>query len=244
MIKQIFTLPSKTEFSEPYVRIRSQFLAYGPNNDFLRFYEMDDGTLFSVMGDLAVLDANEDACLSEFCLFVSMSYEICQIHTTVSAAKNIEQFLKCRVERRQILRKNAHFDVFRTAQPVPIQPTYMLLKGIFGEDLPPFDTWYVDVSHRMRHGCLHLVGFEKQNRTISSAMTVAETENEWIIGAVATSEDCQHQGLGSGCVLTLAKMGIEAKKIVLISPKNEYADRMYRSIGFEDFGEWALCKLS
>lgn len=57
--------------------------------------------------------------------------------------------------------------------PTP-REVYPLLCACFGDTLPPFESWYADVSHRLRHGHCRLVGIRAGETLAACAMTTAE----------------------------------------------------------------------
>lgn len=57
--------------------------------------------------------------------------------------------------------------------PAP-REVYPLLCACFGDTLPPFESWYADVSHRLRHGHCRLVGVRAGETLAACAMTTAE----------------------------------------------------------------------
>ena len=83
-----------------------------------------------------------------------------------------------------------------------------------------------------------IAGVTEQGKTVSCAMTVAETETVWMIGAVATHPACRGRGYASAVVRSLVASGQAAGKRVLISPKNEAARSLYERLGFAVCGTW------
>lgn len=117
-------------------------------------------------------------------------------------------------------------------KPIPPKEAFALLKEVFAGDLPPFDVWYADVSHRMRHAGCVIGGVMRDGRCVCSAMTTAETVDGAVIGAVATHPDHRRQGLAGQTVADLAAALQQADKQVYICPKHEAARRLYETIGF------------
>ena len=124
----------------------------------------------------------------------------------------------------------------------PLLDIYPFLSHIF-EAFPPFNAWYADVSHRRRRGLCRSAGVAADGQIVSSAMTVAETADAAIIGAVATHPEHRNRGYASACVTALAAELREEGKRVFIAPKNENARRLYARIGFEVCGEWGEIEL-
>ena len=84
------------------------------------------------------------------------------------------------------------------------------------------------------------VGYEKEEKIIACAMTVAETEHAAIIGAVAVLPEYQRQGIGTSVVQSLLYhcMAKYQKHIYVYCNSKENA-LFYRTMGFTDSGVWA-----
>lgn len=122
--------------------------------------------------------------------------------------------------------------VIGTYQPIPPRAAYPLLDAVFAGDMPPFDVWYADVSHRTRHaGCL-IGGAMLGDRCICSAMTTAQTADGALIGAVATHPDYRKRGLAGQTVSGLTAALQHEGKRVFICPKHDAARRLYETLGF------------
>jgi len=107
---------------------------------------------------------------------------------------------------------------------------------------PEFEPFYLDMSHRVRHGTTHVVGIRQQGTLVSCAMTVAQTETMAVISAVATRPAYQRQGFGRQAVLALISQLLQ-KELFIFRAQNENV-AFYRSLGFEPYGEWAELHLN
>lgn len=120
-----------------------------------------------------------------------------------------------------------------------LEALYAFLKPYFA-DLPPFESWYLDISYRTRHGqCRHTV-IEEEGTIASSAMTIAEWDDGALLGAVATAPHHRRKGYAGQCVSALAGALQAQGKAVWICPYNEPARRLYLALGFVDEGQMAL----
>ncbi len=219
--------------------VKSRFLSYGTTRSFAPFYEDDNGNILSVLDGNAVLYGTVDN-VQEWAVFIAMHPDI----TTISAEKDsiflLSQHLKKAYIAKPVMQyhgrlENLNLVVCETLTPREIYP---LLCNVF-TNLPSFEGWYVDVSHRLRHGLCHTAGMKKDNIAISTAMTIAECEKAAIIGAVATDPNHRKQGLATKCITFLLQQLVllGEKKTVFICPKNEFAQRLYEHIDFNVCGE-------
>ena len=81
---------------------------------------------------------------------------------------------------------------------------------------PAFDDFYVDVNHKLRHNAIRLVGVQEDGVLVSIAMTVAESDNGAVLGAVACLPDFRRKGYGSQVVRSLtARLLAQNKRVYL-----------------------------
>lgn len=225
-----------TAFTEAAVRQRGLYAAYGTEREFLRFYEDDSGNHLSVLEDTAVLDVTGDS--EEMRLFLTMSPDIRYVRTDKETARRLASEWNIGYKTEAVMKAPeacVRFDTVCSLEPRAIYP---VLQDGFTDGVPPFDSWYADVHHRYRRGLSDCVGVLENDRVAACAMTVACCEDAALIGAVATRPESRGKGYASACVLTLSSMLQQKNKMVLLSPKNEYAHRLYDKIGFTVVGEW------
>ncbi len=171
--------------SEALLRIRALYRAYGDGCAFLRFFTDDAGALLSVMDGFAVLHAPRGVN-DEWLYFLSMQEEIRIVRTVPAVAERLARQWNVPYKTGKVMRFAGEYTL-PTADLLPPDPRrhYALLCRSF-DTMPPFDSWYVDVSHRLRHGMAHIASVMQEGEPVSTAMTVAETETAVLLGAVAT----------------------------------------------------------
>lgn len=227
--------------SEAALRQCGQFVAYGADQDFLCFYEDDNGNRLSVFEGAATLYVNGD--IEEMLLFLTMDPTICSVKTDAVTAQMIARAWDVPFETEAVMEAPAQAQALDIVKDLPLREAYDVLTEGFGKDvLPPFDAWYADVHHKFRRGLCRCVGVYEEDTAVACAMTVAECESAALMGAVATKAQARGKGYASACVLTLASVLQAEGKRVLLSPKNEYAHRLYDRIGFTVVGEWGSVK--
>ena len=87
-----------------------------------------------------------------------------------------------------------------------------------------FESWYVDVSHRIRHG---------------AAKAVTLNINDAILTAVSTQSEFRRMGYASALV---SAMVCDIKgKVYLMRDKNKN-EEFYKKLGFENIGYWRMYK--
>jgi len=222
--------------TEAAVRQCGQFAAYGAQHDFLRFYEDDVGNHLSVCEGSAVLDVHGDS--EEMRLFLTMDPEIRYVRTDKCTARLLADDWQIPFKTEAVMQAPDVIGSSDIAVRVSPSEVYPVLCEGFTEGIPPFDSWYADVHHRFRRGLCDCIGVYDDDRLSACAMTVARCETAALIGAVATLPQARGRGYASACVLTLAGELQKNNIRVLLSPKNEYAHRLYEKIGFIVVGEW------
>lgn len=193
----------------------------------------------SKMDGVITLFAHENADFDELCMFIKMVGASCvmchascaaQLHMTPARTGIIMKWNACLAEKTNI-------------QVSPnLQQVYSVLQACGSEtfQVPAFEPFYLDMSHRIRHGGATAVGYRKEEKLIACAMTVAETEYAAIIGAVAVLPEYQRQGIGTVIVQSLLHSCMEKhQRHIYVYCNSEENALFYRTMGFTDSGVWA-----
>lgn len=220
--------------------IKSRFLAYGGNASFAPFYQDDDGNVVSLLDGNAMLSGGFSN-VNEWAAFFTMHPDIVTITGEETVVRQLSNILQIPATVKQVMQyKNTGNFIERSVVLQPsIREMYSLLKAVFDAQMPPFENWYVDVSHRIRHELCNVAGVKKADVLVSTAMTVAESETAAIIGAVATHPEYRKRGYASMCIRSLVDRLTKEKdfRTIWISPKNDNALRLYSSLGFTVSGK-------
>lgn len=103
---------------------------------------------------------------------------------------------------------------------------------------PPFEDFYVDVNHKLRHKAMRLCGIEENDRLAAVAMTVAESGDGAVLGAVSCDPDFRRRGYGSSIVKFITNMLIEENKCVFLHRAKNANVSFYNTLGFTEAGKW------
>lgn len=210
--------------------IESRFLAYGGTAPFAPFYMDDNNSVLSVLNGHAVLYA-EELDVQEWACFLAMHPDITTVSASLEIATALAAVLQQPLQTKKVMQLQSPLSVAVTeAEEQMPRQVYPLLSKVFDDTMPAFEDWYVDVSHRLRHNNCTLVGVCWEGETVSTAMTVAQSADAVVIGAVATAEKARKRGYAAQCIGYLAEKHKE--KTVMISPKNVYAEKLYEKMGF------------
>lgn len=220
---------------ECLVRIRGLYLAYG-FVPFIQYYTDGNGALLSIMDGVATFYSNN--ITDEWVVFLTMNPNIAIIHCSAANGRiliDTENWQGREGEVMSAINLTASCDATVNTSPSLSQVHQFL--SVHFPNMSPFNYWYPDVSHRIRHKCGHIASITSGDDILSCALTVAETENSAILGQIATSPQYRRQGLAGKCINTLSAI-CKGKKLYIL-PLNENAKKLYSKLGFEVTGGWA-----
>ncbi len=210
------------------IRIESLKLAYGLHTSFLRFYADGEGRLASIM-DGYVIFYSPDGLPEEWESFFRLLPDIQTLYTDEETGRKIVKLFDLPYKSGDVMRLTKERGVTTALETPALEPLYDLLKRVFPE-YTPFNSWYVDISHRLRHNNCRIATILHNKQPIACAMTIAEGSSAVIIGGVATDKAYRGQGLAQQCIEKL--LAAIAQKTVFIAPVDDYAERYYTRFGF------------
>lgn len=103
---------------------------------------------------------------------------------------------------------------------------------------PAFDEFYVDVNHKIRHNAIRMTSINSSDCLAAVAMTVAESTNASVLGAVACDPEYRKHGYGSAVVRHLTNMLINEGKTVYLHRAENANANFYANLGFKEIGKW------
>ncbi len=219
-------------------KIMSAANAYGLTFKTVEFWVQDGqrAATAKIDGDVLVADNGLDP--GEMARFIKMLSP-----KSVSCAKQAALKLGVPVSRcgrimfsRSI--RNADIKYAPEVNP-PIREIYALLCSCGSSTFtpPPFEPFYLDMSHRTRHGAALSVGVRHEGRLAACAVCTAACGESAVISAVACLPQERGHGFASFAVRAIAAMlGRNTAYIFRADGENE---KFYRSLGFEDYGDWS-----
>lgn len=103
---------------------------------------------------------------------------------------------------------------------------------------PEFEDFYVDVNHKLRHGTIRIAAISSGNNLAAVAMTVAESSNASVLGAVACDPIYRKHGYGTAVVGYLTNMLVSEGKTVYLHRAANANANFYANLGFGEIGKW------
>lgn len=223
------------------IYIVSLAVAYGEQASFVRYYGDDKH-----IGYLAIMDGvgyyhSPHAPSAEWLQFLSMVPDMEQLYTSVCAAEHLATVWHKPFYIGHLLRHNKNvrgidFTDIKIGLCAP-EKLHDLLCQCF-ENMPAFASWYVDVSHRVRHGISHVATEWRGEQCIGCAMTVAETPGAVLVGAVCTLPQYRGQGVASRC-LTALLHELNTDRAVYLTVQENGLVSFYEKQGFSLVKQWA-----
>lgn len=220
-----------------YIRIMSLLKAYGCAYDFACFYrQLDESNRITAViskldGDFTLcLDTNADTAeLREFfsatgycTVLADSSFDFTDSFDTgavMMTAKKVE--LPCAY---------AEIDRF---------PKLMELFNFVDYDTLNFESWYVDISHRIRHGCARAYTLNINDEIISSGIFSSVFNDSAVLSSVRTAPEFRHMGYGLALISEM--LGDIRGRVYLMREMNKN-ENFYNKLGFENTGKWRLYK--
>ena len=222
---------------DPFLtKIRSLYDCYGTQYDFARFY-----TQFIKEKPVSYLSLFE----GNACLYLTADSDFREIEEFVwfsggaSVIYNAEfplEFNSGEEIKGDVLQYNKRGESPSESVTEPdIKAVYEVLKSCEAEDyaVPDYLPFLSDMTHRKNMGKCALSGIEKDGVLVSCAMTVSETKNAVVIGAVGTRPQYRRQGLSRQVVIALSEKYAARNRCVFVFSSNEYNTRFYENAGFE-----------
>ena len=105
-------------------------------------------------------------------------------------------------------------------------------------DIKEVDDFYVDVNHKLRHNATRMYGVYDGTKLVAMSMTVAESSNGAVLGAVSCHPDYRKHGYGSTVVKYISNRLIAENKTVYLHRAKNANQSFYNNLGFEQCGSW------
>lgn len=214
-------------------KILAAYLAYGTEYDFCKFYSCGNG-IVHIYNSSMVVDG--DADISELELLIEMTKPL-----TIEMSSNYTLQMSCcylQYHRTLFRLSSNKTDVNTDCVKVNnfTRDCYKILKESF-ENMGDFDSWYVDINHRIRHQVSKLYLYD------STTVTQQFNINKFVfLSHIATAESARGKGTARRMLYFLAEQyktdGCEAYLWAL-----DHRKSFYESIGFEPVAEDILYEM-
>lgn len=223
-------------------KILSASTAYGTQLPFAQFWvqllddEMPVAAILK-LDDILTLCTSQDSNyheLKELINILTVKHVLCDLSAVQALNLPIAQQGKI-----MVYHNVKPLPIINFEEPSSLKEVHQLLCACKTDNFTPpeFEPFYLDMSHRVRHGAARVVGIRQNETLISCAMTIAQTKKAVVISAVATLPAYQKHGFGRQAVFALISQ-LPQEKCFIFRAQNENA-AFYLSLGFAPYGEWA-----
>lgn len=201
-------------------KIYALWLCYGAKYDFCRFYTADGAVICGQGGSFVVSDHGE--CdydeMSEFFAVSGFSEIFCSERAGTALSEN----MRCAVNDVYLMRFNGVGVPCETENDTPLKEFYGILNTAFDIE---FEPWYLDMSHRIRHGVT-------RTRRLGSSVLVIQHElfGCALISQVATASGERRKGGASRLISAVCAELSESAVYVICE---EMLRGFYEKNGFE-----------
>ncbi|MBR6392231.1 MAG: GNAT family N-acetyltransferase [Eubacterium sp.] len=218
------------------VRILSLLKSYGCKYQFATFYkQVIDGKITAVLskldGDftLALDSGFDNEELVHFFCVRGYNSILCSDDFLLSPRFEEGVVMSCTAKREPVL-LNADVDEY---------PKLMDLFNFVDYEEQDFKAWYVDISHRVRHGTAKAYTLNVDGYTVSSGILSSIIDDYSILTAVRTDKEFRRMGYASALVSYIC---CDVKGIVYLMCDSESNERFYAKLGFETKEKWRIYK--
>lgn len=244
--KDFVNLILSISMEDPFAcRIISQYYSYDSSLAFVDYWTIIDDASGSVTGAIS-------RCGTNFILFLTQNTDLNEVSSfmriagasSVICSGDYELDLfgsKC--IKGVILKKSAPFEILDNTIDIvtpDIKSAYDLIAKCADKNFipPAFDDFYVDVNHKLRHGTMRMCGVAEDDKLVAVAMTVAESNDGAVLGAVACHPDYRKNGYGSSVVKYITNLLVSENKTVYLHRAKNANQSFYNTLGFEESGRW------
>lgn len=163
-------------------KIKALAASYGVKYDFCRFYVAGSSVLCGLNGDSILYGCDDPDELAEFFDFAGFS----QIFCSLNAGNELTERLDCRREDINLMRFIGGGATCELERETPLGELYEILKTGFDIE---FEPWYLDISHRIRHGVA------RTRRLGDSALVIQhEIGGAALLSQIATLPESRRKG--------------------------------------------------
>lgn len=189
----------------PYAcRILSQLLAYGTGERFLEYWvqlenDKPRAVISRMDGNMTVFCEKSNEELTEFIQAVGYS-------TILADSQVFPQYWNGEILMSFVGKAETKISDSIDFNP-SIREIYPILESCRGEgfEVPDFDSFYPDMSHRVRHNLSRVLALRLNGKAVACCLTSAETDSSAIISGVACLPEFRHRGYASTLVAEMIK---------------------------------------
>ena len=239
---------SVTRISEndPFAcRIISLYNSYNPELAFVDYWIIADKLSSKCTGAIARSGTNFIVFLTDECDMeeVSSFMRVAGASSVLCSGKYKLELFGSKSVSGSVLSKSEIFEIIDDSAEIiepDIKSAYELIVKCADENFRPpvFEDFYVDVNHKLRHHAMRMYGITESNNLVAVAMTVAESNQGAVLGAVSCDPEYRKKGYGSTIVKYITNRLISENKTVFLHRAKNANVSFYNNLGFIETGSW------
>lgn len=104
--------------------------------------------------------------------------------------------------------------------------------------VPSYESFALDVGHKLNKNTVRIYGI-KDSELISCIMTLAESSDSAVLGALATDPDYRNKGYGAFLIKYINNVLVKEGRAVFLHRAPDENIEFYNKLGFDLYGKWA-----
>lgn len=216
------------------VRILALLKSYGVGYNFASYYrQVIDGKVTAILSRLdndytmALTDDFDNGELVHFFCITGYGTILCDDRFLMGSRYEEGAVMCCRKKIESAM-QGAVIDEY---------PKLMDLFNFVDYNNQDFKSWYVDISHRVRHGTAKAYTLNVDGSIISSGILSSIYDDCAVLTAVRTADEMRGMGYGSCLVSNIC---CDIKGTVFLMRDMELNENFYKRLGFENIGLWRM----
>lgn len=192
---------------------------YGTKYDFCRFYKADNYVLCALNNSYILCGSGDIEELARFFSFSGYSEVFC----SYKMGETLSNLLNCQNKKVNLMRfAGSGVACGDMEHNVPLEEFFKILKTGFEIE---FEPWYLDISHRIRHGV-------SQVRRLGNSVLVIQHDlnGSALLSQIATSPESRGKGSASRLILAVCAELLPSKAYLICE---DHLTTFYNRIGFE-----------
>lgn len=216
------------------IRILALLKSYGTSYNFATFYrQIIDGKITAVISKLdndITLALDGDFDNAELVRFFCITG-----HSTILCPNEFQ--FGAKYDEGAIMQTNKKMNLPTVEATVDEYPKLMDLYNFIDYENQDFKSWYVDISHRVRHNTAKAYTLNVDGFIVSSSILSSIYDNTAVLSAVRTQEEFRNMGYASFLVSYICN---DVKGSVFLMREANINESFYSRLGFENTGIWRM----
>lgn len=220
------------------IRILALLKSYGCKYHFASFYKQvdDNGNITAIISKLdddltlALGDDFDNSELVHFFCITGFNSILSSDEFEFGAKYEEGIVMSCSSKKENIANEKIYIDEY---------PKLMDLYNFVDYDAVDFKSWYVDISHRVRHNTAKAYTLNIDDNIISSGILSSIYDDNAVLTAVRTSFEFRNMGYGSYLINHIC---CDVKGKVFLMRDMNLNEMFYTKLGFNNVGKWRMYK--